>query len=76
MTKHKMICPKCAGLDIATSYHNGSGYYKGCGGSVTRRFNSAEEQHLHRVCRTCGYDWTTGVASVSTTPDDFGGRDV
>lgn len=43
-------CSKCRNADLAVSFHKGSGYYDGCGGSVKRRHSSQDGEHLHYTC--------------------------
>ena len=51
-------CPKCGFKDIATSYHPRRSY---CDPWSRFTFNAQDDEHLHRTCRRCGYDWTDAV---------------
>lgn len=56
-------CEKCGQTDIATQYHARHCHATECSfsrcwyGSHSKR----HDEHLHRTCRTCGYDWTQDV---------------
>lgn len=48
-------CTKCGGVNIAVTYHNTYYGRNGCGLN-TQRWRS--DEHLHRTCQTCSWDWT------------------
>jgi hypothetical protein len=54
-----MTCRKCGGEDIATAWHvNGWD----CTFSQRQRYSGPDlGEHLHRSCRTCGFDWYDGT---------------
>ena len=47
----KLQCTKCGSKDISTTYHRNR---NGC--SFTQH-NQDTNEHLHRTCRNCSYDW-------------------
>lgn len=62
-----MTCEKCASADVYTRYH---GTHRECGYAArAKRYDMGE--HLHRVCRGCGFDWADRLAvpSVDATAD-------
>lgn len=52
-------CAKCGGSDLWVSYHTSR--WASMHGCSYGSFNKADGEHLHRGCRTCGYDWTGPV---------------
>lgn len=40
-------CPKCGGAVVSTDYHPSGVWRTGC----------IREEHQHRYCRRCNYDW-------------------
>lgn len=44
-------CPKCGGHDLGTSYHKSE---RDC---RIYTDEAVHGEHIHRTCRTCGYNW-------------------
>lgn len=59
-------CLKCGDTtNRHTSFHNGSSASGWRSRSCAYRdHNTASGEHLHRYCRTCGYDWTEEVWGI------------
>lgn len=60
-----LTCSKCGSDDIGTTYHK-----QGCGKAscscATCSYGShakSHDEHLHRFCRGCGFDWLDAVLS-------------
>ena len=47
-------CPKCGGDDICTRYHPTVYFSYACS---YRDCSHEGDEHLHRYCRRCAYDW-------------------
>jgi hypothetical protein len=54
-----IACMKCGGTDILTRYHkSGKDCWDGCCCEYCLPGElKGIEEHLHRTCRTCQYDW-------------------
>ena len=54
-------CSMCGGVEIRTRYHEGERYWpdaRHCAyGSAANATAHSSDEHLHRTCETCGYDW-------------------
>lgn len=48
-------CPKCGGDDLATTFHAASDLTHPM--AVGRDRCDVHDEHIHRHCRRCGYDW-------------------
>ena len=55
-------CPKCGGQDISTRYHSKESAMDICWCSGIDM-----QEHMHRYCRNCHYEWLE--ASLSTAVD-------
>ena len=47
-------CPKCGGSDMYDRYHRQRTFGEDCSFSDIHR---SGDEHIHRFCRTCQYDW-------------------
>lgn len=60
-----LVCSKCGGTEILTRHHVGSSYWGDtarCPHGVAAQGRSHRgDEHLHRTCQTCRYDWTDDV---------------
>lgn len=60
-------CVKCGGEDILVRFHRRGCALPQCSCS-TCTYDSHEkrhDEHLHCVCRSCGFDWTRDVLTAS-----------
>ena len=64
-----MICEKCLSDEIRTVYHK-----QGCSDEACRCATCAygshakrHDEHLHRFCQGCHFDWTDDVAAGGGT---------
>ncbi len=60
-------CPKCGADDLWTSYHAPGCTRKHCSCSNCGAASNAQrhDEHLHRGCRVCHFDWTEDVRDAA-----------
>ena len=56
-------CIKCKSENVETKYHLD---FRACSRNVCGSFNKRDDEHLHKYCNTCGYDWTEDTADKSS----------
>lgn len=58
-----IACVKCCGTDIYTRWHGKGAYHPSrrhasCSGDYGETNGKPKDEHLHHVCRCCGWAWT------------------
>lgn len=67
-------CEKCGCGDIYTRYHALACSRDGCACASNCPYgshNKRHDEHLHNVCRGCGWDWTEDVLDPLATDGEI-----
>lgn len=76
MIAKRSLCPKCGSKDIHTSYHAPGCSKESCNCNQCNYNDHSKEhdEHLHRYCRGCRYDWIDPV--LDTSPSEGGSNEI